>query len=321
MDAIKPDFDFPNKVRLYERAELIRIDELVDNFGWVCKLSAQLRAAGQGLAKSLQKALLKARSPAHPDAVPFECEPYAQGLDAFATAVGTLGTHLASETAALGQSFQERVVKPLRTVGGCMARLEKERQAIALKKRQHDDLDFEVLNMRLGSSGTKLAKAITQTTARMQKLKRAWEVDEAAHGEHLAVQHASLEKIDWTAMALIAEATGCMGNYVAKLSAELSSLSVILDQCAKSDRSKEIMEKFSAYVASLPDPMVPGDSTLESPRSPEGSHPATAVSSPQANTEKHDTPKGQSDVGDNQSSIEVAPEQPVENPPLVDQEA
>ncbi|ESU39949.1 Hypothetical protein GSB_154607, partial [Giardia duodenalis] len=112
-----------------------------------------------------------------------------------------------------------------------------------------------------------------------------------------------------------------VGNYVAKLSAEVSSLSVILDQCAKSDRSKEIMEKFSAYVASLPDPMVPGDSALESPRSPEGSHPATAVSSPQANTEKHDTPKGQSDVGDNQSSIEVAPEQPVENPPLVDQEA
>lgn len=321
MDVVKPDFDFSNKVRLYERAEMIRIDELIDNFEWIQKLSVHLRVIGQGFVKNLQKALLKSRNPPSPDLLPFECAPYVKSLEDFISAVNTLNTGLVSTVANLAQSFQERVVKPFRTVSGCMTKLDKERQGILLKKRQYDDLDFDILNMKLGSSGNKMVKAISQTTAKMQKLKRSWEVDETAYKEHMANQHASLEKIDWTTMSLIAELTSCVGDYFIKLNAEVSSLSAALDQRAKSDKSVSIMEAFAAYVASLPDPLMQAEGGLESPRSPENSYPVTTSHPPQVNADKSQIPREQLEDVSNQFQIESANEQPADSALPVDQEA
>lgn len=190
-----------------------------------------------------------------------------------------------------------------------------------MKKRQYDDLDFDILNMKLGSSGNKMVKAISQTTAKMQKLKRSWEVDETAYKEHMANQHASLEKIDWTTMSLIAELTSCMGDYFIKLNAEVSSLSAALDQRAKSDKSVSIMEAFAAYVASLPDPLMQAEGGLESPRSPENSCPVTTSHPPQVDADKPQIPREQLEDVSNQSQIESANEQPADSALPVDQEA
>lgn len=309
MEVVKPDFEFSSKINLYERAEMVRIGELIDNFEWICKLSVQLRTIGQGFAKSLQKALVKSSNPANPNLVPFECGPYTKSLDAFISAINSLNNTLASTTATISGNFQERVIKPFRSTCSSMAKLSKTRQSVLAKQRQYDDLDFDILNIKIGSSGNKMVKDISQITAKMQKLRRAWEVEETGYKEHIVHQHINLEKIDWAAMSFIAEMTASIGDYFVKLNTEMCSLSTALDQRAKSDKSVSIMEKFSAYVASLPDPLAPPEADLGSSKSLKASNLATSNSSPQANTEAQPAPAEKSSDADNHSSANAADEQ------------
>lgn len=322
MEVVKPDFEFSTKINLYEKAEMVRIGELIDNFGWVCKLSAQLRTIGQGFAKSLQKALAKSNNPANPSLIPFECGPYTKSLHAFISTINSLNDALASTTATLNQNFQERVVKPFRTTCGCIEKLSKVRQSVLMKKQEYDNLDFEVLNIKLGSSGNKMVKETSQLTAKMQKIRHAWEVEEAGYKESISRQHISLEKIDWAAMSYIAEVTASVGDYFIKLNVEMSNLSTALKDRAMSDKSESIMERFAAYAASLPDPLASPEANLESSKSLKSSQAAASdPPSPQCNIENLPAPEEKSTNADDQSPDTAANEQPTEDASPAVQEA
>lgn len=254
MQVPKPEFDFPRKIHLYEQAEMIRIDELIANFGWIYKLSVQLRVIGQGFAKSLQKALVKSRSPTHSSVLPFECEVYHQRLEGLISAIHSLSETFITDVDNADVSFQDLVIKEFRTVSASIARLKKDHQRIVLKRQQYTDANYEALNMELGHTGADVEKTVSQARSRADKLKESLDAEETAYKDDVANQHTSLEKIDWTAMALIAEVTGLMGDYFVKLTKEMGQFSAALKARAQSDKTKEIMETFALHVASLPRP-------------------------------------------------------------------
>lgn len=266
MQVPKPEFDFPKKIHLYEQAEMVRIDELIANFGWIYKLSVQLRVIGQGFAKSLQKALVKSRSPTHSSILPFECEVYHQRLEGLITAIHSLSETFITDVDNADVSFQDLVIKEFRAVSSSIARLKKDHQKLVLKRQQYTDANYEALNMELGYTSADMEKTVSQARSKVDKLKESLDADETAYKDDIANQHASLEKIDWTAMALIAEVSGLMGDYFVKLTKEMGQFSAALKARAQSDKTKEIMETFALHVASLPRPHNYTPSAQPSPR-------------------------------------------------------